>query len=217
MTQLCDESRKWLTTGFWRTANTADVREQFDGRADINAQDTAGERALYKAVSWNRDPEVVALLLNLDADIEAVEPQHGNRPLHKAVENGNLIFTSLLLSRGAEVNAKDNNGTTPIHMASRYASDEAGLEMVRLLLDRGANPRARDNSGATPLHRVYWPPGLLPVTVELLLDWGADPNARDIIGKTPSDWIRNTGADVDSQIVWILAELQYRPEGTPTR
>ena len=145
MTQLCDESRKWLTTGFWRTANTADVREQFDGRADINAQDTAGERALYKAVSWNRDPEVVALLLNLDADIEAVEPQHGNRPLHKAVENGNLIFTSLLLSRGAEVNAKDNNGTTPIHMASRYASDEAGLEMVRLLLDRGANPRARDN------------------------------------------------------------------------
>ena len=80
MPQLCNESRRWLTTDFWRTATPEEVKQQFDAGADINARDASGEAALYKAVSWSRDPEVVALLLDMGAEMEAVEPQHGNRP-----------------------------------------------------------------------------------------------------------------------------------------
>ena len=68
----------------------------------------------------------MALLLDMGAEMEAVEPKHGNRPLHKAVENGNLVFASILLSRGAQVNARNNHDSTPLHIASRRASDEGG-------------------------------------------------------------------------------------------
>ena len=186
MPQLCDESRRWLTTDFWRTATPEDVQQQFDAEADINAQDASGEAALYKAVSWNRDPEVVALLLDLGADIEAVEPQHGNRPLHKAVETGNLTFTLLLMSRGAQVNTKDNNGFTPLHLASRYTSDETGLEIVRLLLDHSADPNARGMGGETPLFMsVFTDIDGGPAVTALLLERGADPMARNLSGSTP--------------------------------
>ena len=186
MPQLCNESRRWLTTDFWRTATPEEVKQQFNAGADINARDASGEEALYKAVSWSRDPEVVALLLDMGAEMEAVEPQHGNRPLHKAVENGNLVFASILLSRGAQVNARNNHDSTPLHIASRRASDEGGLEMVRLLLDRGADLEAQDGVGATPLFMsVFTDIDGRPTVTELLLDRGADPMARDNSGETP--------------------------------
>ena len=51
----------------------------------------------------------------------------------------------LLLMRGADVNAQDKNGATPLMKA---ALDGAG-DIVRLLLEKGANVNLRDNKKQT--------------------------------------------------------------------
>src|SRR6185295_12277382 len=53
-----------------------------------------------------------------------------------------------LLGAGADVNARDKNGATPLHRAVRTRCAAA----VRVLLEAGANPRVRNKPGSTPFH-----------------------------------------------------------------
>ena len=99
--------------------------------------------------------------------------------IHNALGNGNLKRVRALLNSGANVNARDNAGYTPLIEAAYLGR----LAFVRLLLDKGANINARDNAGRTPLMRAAYR-GRLPV-VKLLLDRGANVNARDNAEYTP--------------------------------
>ncbi|MGE4619566.1 MAG: ankyrin repeat domain-containing protein, partial [Planctomycetota bacterium] len=53
----------------------------------------------------------------------------------------------------AKVEARDNNGSTPLIFAAGFSSSP---EIVKLLLDKGAKVEARNNNGSTPLmHAAY--------------------------------------------------------------
>ena len=54
----------------------------------------------------------------------------------------------LLLAQGADVTAKDNSLSTPLHLASSLGIPE----MVKLLIERGADITAEDGRRRTPLH-----------------------------------------------------------------
>ena len=86
------------------------------------------------------------------------------------------------LSQGADPNARDKYGVTPLHRAAWKSETPA---VVNALLDAGADLSARDKKyGATPLHRAAWL-SETPAVVQVLLDAGADLNARDKDGETP--------------------------------
>ena len=54
----------------------------------------------------------------------------------------------LLIDHGADVKAKDDIQSTPLHMAS-----SSGIpELVQLLIEHGADVRGQDRSNRTPLH-----------------------------------------------------------------
>ena len=53
-----------------------------------------------------------------------------------------------LLENGAYVNAKDEFGSTPLHLAS----SEGSYETMRILIEHGADVAAKDTSDRTPLH-----------------------------------------------------------------
>lgn len=84
-----------------------------------------------------------------------------------------------LISNGAAVDARDEKGQTPMHIAARgvkYDNHTAvGFWMpstVRLLLENGADPNILDEEGLSPLHKASGAPDIM----RELLRRGADPS-----------------------------------------
>jgi uncharacterized protein len=95
-----------------------------------------------------------------------LQPAELNGALFSAVEHMRPEVVRLLLSHGADVNAKDEFGVTPLHLAldievehSKYLYDVEGI----------------DSQPATGISQI-------------LLEHGADINARTVRGETPLDW-----------------------------
>jgi ankyrin repeat protein len=78
---------------------------------------------------------VIALLLARGADARA-RSKTGESSLMEAAVRGDVSAAKLLLDQGAEVNAADHRGYTPLLLAAQCDRDSP--ELVRLLLDRGA-------------------------------------------------------------------------------
>ena len=68
-------------------------------------------------------------------------------PLHNAAQEGRADIVALLIEKGADVNAKNNEGRTPLHEAVWFGSPN----IVNLLLKKGADPLVEDDFGRTPL------------------------------------------------------------------
>lgn len=90
-----------------------------------------------------------------------------------ALTRGNFEVVSSLLHRGADVNAMDNDGLTPLALSVR----EGHFEVVRVLADREANVEAKINDGWTPL--AFADDKCHSEIVRFLIDKDADKNALD--------------------------------------
>ena len=81
-------------------------------------------------------------------DVNTKENVLGLTSLHQASSSGHKEIAELLISEGADVNAKDDVEYTPLHGASRYGHKE----VAELLIANGADLNAQDNlDGKTPL------------------------------------------------------------------
>jgi HEAT repeat protein len=120
-------------------------------------------------------PELKAYLARRE-DVNWRDVQGGRTKLHLAVAEGNRESIEDLLARGADVNAKDETGTTPLFYAS-------SAEIAELLLSKGADVNVRARGGATPLHAAVMTGSA--DFVGLLLAKGVDPNLKDGLGNTP--------------------------------
>ncbi len=92
--------------------------------------------------------EIARLLLDAGADIEQGSPNR--TPLSLACENGHPELVSLLLQRGANANAADEDGWTCLHLACRNGA--FGREIIPLLVEGGADVSAKSRSGRHVLH-----------------------------------------------------------------
>ena len=84
-----------------------------------------------------------------------------------------------MLDKGAQLEAKNSNGSTPLH----HAAAKGHVEIVRLLCDRGADVEARSDNGYRPLHVAAWK-GHISVVKELIEERNAEINARNNSGRT---------------------------------
>jgi len=102
-------------------------------------------------------------------------------PIHEAAANGDLAGV------GADVNAKEEDGWTPLH----YAVYEGYKEIAELLIAKGADVNAKEEDGWTPLHDAA-----TKEIAELLIDNGADVNAKDGTGSTALDTAEEATANL---------------------
>jgi ankyrin repeat protein len=109
----------------------------------------------------------------------------GESHLFEAVRRDQRDVAEALLRHGADANATDSVGITPLLMA--VGAMEPDTALVQLLLNARADPNIPDHTGATPLIRATINKQI-PV-VRLLLRKGADPCRRDEEGKSIMDWI----------------------------
>ncbi|MEO7132593.1 MAG: ankyrin repeat domain-containing protein [Vicinamibacterales bacterium] len=102
----------------------------------------------------------------------------GSTLLHHAAAFGTVDAMTFLLDAGADVNAKNRRGSSPLHWAIRDPAK------VRLLLARGAAINARQVEGRTPLYQAASLGDGIDI-MRLLLSNGADPNIALANGRTP--------------------------------
>lgn len=119
-----------------------------------------------------------------------------------------------LLVKGVDVNARDDDGKTPLHGAARNGRSK----IVALLLENGADVNAQDKDGLTPLHNAT---GIIPLaflrkssfgtTTALLILGDADVNLQDNNGLAPLHYAARRGlTDIAALLVASGAEVNMR-------
>ena len=114
--------------------------------------------------------------------------------IHKAAKEGNIEVVKQHIAAGTDVNAKNENGFTPLHIAV----SKGYKEVAELLVTNGADVNTKDN-GSTPLHKAAQF-GHKEI-VELLINKVADVNAKGELGETP---LHSAAADGEKEIVELL-------------
>jgi hypothetical protein len=102
-------------------------------------------------------------------------------PLHSAAFRGLTDVARKLLEYGADAEARDADGRTPLFLASGDTYPRP--QSVRLLLEHGVDVNTQTLNGSTPLHRAASYAHL--DSLRLLLEHGADVGAKNNAGETP--------------------------------
>jgi uncharacterized protein len=161
--------------------NTAIIRRLLTAGADANTIDISGDTVLMAAVR-SASADAVRALLDAGANVNAAEPQLGHTALMWAVRENQPAIASLLLARGASVDATTRTGTRPAARPPGAGGGSHGVGIVR----GGVPPQGEQNpaaGGMTPLLFAAREGRLEPA--RLLVSAGANVNTADANGISP--------------------------------
>ena len=151
--------------------------------------------------------------------------------LFDAVNRGNTDIARMLLDREPLLEARDEDGDTPLHAACFWGHPD----VVRMLIEKGADVNARDQWDRTPLHTAcVWGHhdialmlvsgnlhGVKPATTKVhevkLIERGADIEARDQFGHTPLDYACDLEEDDPLRQPLMEAFQELAPEACFTK
>lgn len=159
----------------------------------------SAERLVQFAAQGDRT--VVDLLLLSGLDVSIAEPTRQATALHNAAAQGHLLLVKSLIEHGANIEAVDWHGNTPLIVAA-YAGQ---FEVVAALLDHHANIRVVTNEGVTALSAAIY--SGKDALVDRLLAAGADPTAPGK-GAAPADIAQRAGRS--ATLVSIRRKLEQQ-------
>ncbi len=172
------------------------LQRLIEAGVDVETVDASGSTLLHQA-SKSLNETAVKLLIRMGADVQRPDGR-GQLPVHLVVqgkepgdgadseEKRQWAIFERLKAGGADVNAADRDGSTPLHVCVRCGMSP---EALTRLVHAGCDPHARDSMERTPLH---W--AALAQTdgaARVLVGFGAEIDARDIEGGTPQDYYQS--------------------------
>lgn len=147
---------------------TRKLENALDSGLGVDGCPKRGFQPLMMAACLGHMPAVELLIakgadVNLPFCTDHLEPElvntkphsHGARPLHGAAMYCKIDIVLLLIRAGAEVNATDIHGCTPLHRLFPSTDNEppqVRCDIAKALLSAGADPRLVDGKRALPLH-----------------------------------------------------------------
>jgi ankyrin repeat protein len=89
-----------------------------DHGAKVNVRNSYGSAPLHDAALGGQR-EIIEMLLDRGAELDARDEESGATPLYNAASWGKLEVVRLLIEKGADVNARNKAGKTPLSGAER--------------------------------------------------------------------------------------------------
>ncbi|MBR1778317.1 MAG: ankyrin repeat domain-containing protein [Alphaproteobacteria bacterium] len=148
--------------------------------AYINTKSGFDERTPLMIASFAQSPEMIELLLQYGADVNAAD-KNGETALMQAVDNPAVV--RVLVNRGADVNTINRNGENALTKAlvrMKKYNLPALAETVEILKKTNVNMNVKNKDGVPALSLAF----TKPEELKQLLETGADPNLRDNQGRT---------------------------------
>jgi ankyrin repeat protein len=176
------------------------VKALLDKGADINAREKLVSFTPLHVAAEKKKADVLKYLLEKGADVNA-KNEHDQTALHQAAMqrwHNDSVVAAFLVDHGAQLEARDNKGFTPLIIASDFHH----LPFVAYLISKGANVNAKTAKNRTALYRAA-KEGDSPL-VKLLVENGADVNTQyeglTALGvaeaegnRQIADWLRQRG------------------------
>jgi ankyrin repeat protein len=109
--------------------------------------------------------------------------------LHEAAMGNDAASARSLIENGADPNAPDRDGFTPLH----FAAQNYCVEVARVLLENGADANQRNKYGNTPLWTAVFESRGRGGVIGLLISSGANPDAVNNAGRSPRQLAETIG------------------------
>lgn len=181
----------------WRIAAVALATGGLSLAAPVQAQFSTSYKFL-EAVRKKEGQEVTDMLATPGSTlVNTRDVSTGDTPMHIVVARRDLTWIQFLAAKGANVNARNNKGETPLQLASNLGFADG----VETLLKLGAKVDEPNSTGETPLiaatHRKD------AALARVLLKAGANPARNDNSGRSALDY-----ATLDGHTNPVLAEIE---------
>jgi uncharacterized protein len=150
--------------------------------------------------------------VTIEVDPAKLPPNLASPPQKEAleVEESWTATVEILLNNGADIEARDDDGSTPLDWAAAFAQ----TDILKLLIQRGAKTDVTDKRGNTPLISAACGCALATMNsaynvVKILLDQGAKVNARNQDGRTAL--MMASGMTGDASVLQLLLDNAADP------